>query len=167
MEIWKDIPWLEWKYQASSLWRVKSLPRNDWAKRITKEKIIKDIDNWNWYRYVTISISSKRKNYYVHKLIAETFLWESNWRYVNHKDLNKTNNNLDNLEWVTRSENMLHYFNNTLWDDITRNINLERWLYRVQIQREKIKIWDKKFKKLKEAIEYKKYILNLYQIWEI
>lgn len=57
----------------------------------------------------------KRHYFNVHRLVAETFLEnELNKREVNHKDGNKANNNVNNLEWVTSSENQLHAFKNGL-----------------------------------------------------
>lgn len=51
----------------------------------------------------------------VHRVIAETFLEkEKEKNFINHKDGNKTNNNIDNLEWCTRSENIRHAYNNGL-----------------------------------------------------
>jgi hypothetical protein len=53
--------------------------------------------------------TSGRKKYLVHRLVAETYLENpKGFEFVNHKDGNKQNNSVDNLEWVTRSENMLH-----------------------------------------------------------
>lgn len=57
------------------------------------------------YLYVSI----KGKNYYIHRLLAEAYIPNpEHKREVNHKDLNKLNNDLDNLEWVTSSENVIH-----------------------------------------------------------
>ena len=50
-----------------------------------------------------------RKSYYIHRLVAQTFIPNpENKPQVNHKDGNKLNNHIDNLEWVTQSENMIH-----------------------------------------------------------
>jgi len=63
--------------------------------------------------YYVISINSK--HYYIHRLVALTFLDNSdNKEIVNHIDGNKLNNNIENLEWVTRLENSLHAINNGL-----------------------------------------------------
>lgn len=67
--------------------------------------------------YVRIQLyqNNKKKNYYLHRLIANTYLpnYDSNLQ-VNHKDGNKSNNNITNLEWVTPKENIKHSLNNKL-----------------------------------------------------
>lgn len=61
------------------------------------------------YKYITLKHSPNRKNYKVHKLVALVFINNSELKPdVNHKDGNKTNNHVNNLEWVTKSENMKH-----------------------------------------------------------
>ena len=66
--------------------------------------------NHKGYAIINIMINGKRKGLAVHTAVARTFLSEQ-YNYgleVNHKDGNKLNNKLDNLEWVTGSENMKH-----------------------------------------------------------
>ena len=66
---------------------------------------MKYLDNGSGYKYVRIG----RKNVYVHRLIAETFIPNpENKPQVNHKDGNRANNSVDNLEWVTAKENAEH-----------------------------------------------------------
>ena len=66
------------------------------------------IDNTG-YRTVLLTVEGKKKNYLVHRLVAQTFIPnENNLPIVNHKDGNKLNNVVDNLEWVTQSENRIH-----------------------------------------------------------
>lgn len=61
------------------------------------------------YKYVVVRHNKKRNKYLVHRLIAENYIDNPNkFPQVNHKDGNKSNNNIDNLEWVTSSENQLH-----------------------------------------------------------
>lgn len=68
------------------------------------------------YKFVTLSINGKQKRMRVHRMVAETFLLNpENKPYVNHKDGNRGNNNLDNLEWVTPSENTQHAVNTGLF----------------------------------------------------
>ena len=66
------------------------------------------------YRSVKLTFdNSKQQRFYVHRLIAEHFILNSdpkNKTFVNHKDGNKLNNNVDNLEWVSPRENNLHYY---------------------------------------------------------
>lgn len=68
------------------------------------------------YRYTILN----RKNRNVHRVIAEAFIPNpDNLPCVNHKDGNKLNNSVNNLEWCTRSENVLHSFRNGLQKKIT------------------------------------------------
>lgn len=110
-EIWKNIEGHSGKYQVSSLGRVKSIKRyKDSHKRRTgvKETILKPQNDGHGYQMVTLY---DRKNVMakIHRLVAQAFVANGgNKRYVNHKDSNKCNNRLDNLEWVTFKENIVH-----------------------------------------------------------
>jgi len=104
-EIWKAVPWYN-NYEVSSLWQVKNVGRG-------KVKILKSSNN-QWYLQVRITNWNNYKSYKVHKIVMDTFVWPSNWFEVNHKDWNKKNNKLNNLEYVTRSENIKHRYK-TLW----------------------------------------------------
>ena len=91
-EVWKEIEDYEGLYWISNLGRVKS-----------KRKILKPISGE--YLKVGLSKNGVQTTKYIHRLVAETFLRKSNLQ-VNHKDENKHNNCLDNLEWITFKENM-------------------------------------------------------------
>ena len=111
MEIWKDIVWYEWLYQVSNLGNVKSLN----YKRTKQEKLLKLVKHSNWYIQVCLSKNKKIFNQYVHILVWENFLYkDDNKKEINHKNWNKHDNTLENLEWVTKSENCLHKFR-VLW----------------------------------------------------
>lgn len=70
----------------------------------------------NGYQKINLNDSSiglKNKKFYIHRLVAEYFIDNpENKPQVNHKDLNKDNNTVSNLEWATRSENMRHAVDN-------------------------------------------------------
>lgn len=79
---------------------------------ITKKELKGSIGE-NGYRYYRLSKNNKKKMFYAHRLVAETFLENlENLPVVNHIDGNKLNNNVNNLEWTTYSENTFHWQNN-------------------------------------------------------
>ena len=99
-EEWKDIPGYEGKYQVSNLGRVKNLIRNN---------ILKPISKRNGYLSVSLVNNKKIKQFLVHRLVAITFLPNpNNYSIINHKDYDKTNNTIVNLEWCTQKHNVQH-----------------------------------------------------------
>ena len=104
-EIWKDIKGYEGLYQVSSEGRVKSLERDiickNGVKRHVKEQILKGSICRGYLR-----VKLEDRLVYVHRVVAEAFIHNSeNKPEVNHKDEVKTNNCVENLEWMTRKEN--------------------------------------------------------------
>lgn len=75
-----------------------------------RQKLVKPIQNASGYCYITISNKKTKKNYYVHTLVADHFIEKTDpaKTQVNHKNRIKTDNRVENLEWVTPSENSLH-----------------------------------------------------------
>lgn len=105
-EIWKDIKGFEDKYQVSNLGRIKSLKDKNGKYR---EKILKQCITQKGYLSIYLSLESKKYTYTIHRLVAQTFIPNTeNKPQVNHIDGNKTNNRVDNLEWVTNQENSNH-----------------------------------------------------------
>lgn len=108
-EIWKDIVGYEGLYQVSNLGRVKRVSRyvdhKDGKHEFLKEKILKtSIDKM--YERVGLMKNGKRIKYFIHRLVAIAFIPNPfNFPEINHKDENKLNNNVSNLEWCTRSYN--------------------------------------------------------------
>lgn len=104
-EIWKDIVGYEGLYSVSNLGRVKSLKRLLNDGRLWKERILKPETNHGYLR-VRLCDNNGKKHKRVHILVAEAFIPNPNdYPYVNHKDENKSNNRVDNLEWCTAKYN--------------------------------------------------------------
>ena len=112
VEVWKDIIGYEGKYQVSNLGRIKSLQRWSGTQFYNREQILKTYTNKrNGYVYVYLMKNNKGKNIRVHKLVAQAFLInDNNYTDINHKDCNRTNNCVDNLEYCTRSYNIKYSF---------------------------------------------------------
>lgn len=113
IEIWKDIEDYEGLYKVSNLGRVKRLERTDSNGRTLKEMIMKTNKNGDekkgYYERVYLSKDGIKKQMRVHRLVAQSFIPNpDNKQQVNHIDGNKLNNNVNNLEWVTGSENLKH-----------------------------------------------------------
>ena len=116
-EIWKDIKGYEGLYQISNLGNVKSLKRNRFNYRlqrmiiVNKEKLLKQSFDGKKYLFVTLQKHKSRKNYRIHRLVAESFIPNpNNLPQVNHIDGNKTNNCVSNLEWCDGSYNVKESF---------------------------------------------------------
>lgn len=106
MEIWKPIKDYEGLYQVSNLGRVKSLERIDSLGHKRKEKIFKPRKDKYGYLRVSLWKDGKGKMVSIHRLVAIHFIPNpDNLPEVNHKDENKENNTLSNLEWCDRKYN--------------------------------------------------------------
>ena len=104
-EEYRDIKGFEGLYQVSNLGNVKSLN----YRRTGKEEILKAGDNGDGYLQVVLCKGGKDKTCTVHRLVAEAFLENTNnLPEVNHKDEDKTNNNVQNLEWCSSKYNCNH-----------------------------------------------------------
>jgi hypothetical protein len=124
-EVWKDValePWGEF-YEVSNLGRVRSKSRSYTAIHpmtkspkvfYIKSKYLKSHKNNGGYERITFG--SKRKHLFLHRLVLITFseLPFDETMEVNHKDGNKSNNKIHNLEWVTPKENIRHALDNKL-----------------------------------------------------
>jgi len=102
IEIWKDIPGYEGKYQVSNLGNVKSMN----YMHTKKEHILIKSVQPTGYHTVTFCKNGKAKQYLVHRIVYQTFAGEiPEGMQVNHIDENKLNNNIDNLNLMTPKEN--------------------------------------------------------------
>lgn len=99
-EIWKDIEGYEGLYQVSNMGRVKSFNINE------NGKILKQGTTKKGYLYVILYKDKKTKPMRVHRLVAQAFIPnEDNKPQVNHINEIKTDNRVENLEWMTNEEN--------------------------------------------------------------
>src|SRR5699024_9827826 len=115
MEKWADIKGYEGFYQVSNRGRIYSFGgefiKSDGKRNYMKESLLKPYKNKQGYMYVKLCKHGKCNNFRVHRLVALAFIKNVNHKekpVVNHKDGNKENNNVDNLEWLSYSENSLH-----------------------------------------------------------
>lgn len=100
-EIWKEIP--EYGYEVSTLGNV----RNKRSGHVLSPRVQSN----GKYLFVSLWKNNKEKHFRVHRLVATAFIENpENKSQVNHKDKDTTNNHVDNLEWVTCSENHKHAF---------------------------------------------------------
>ena len=111
MEIWKAIEGHE-NYEVSNTGKVRT---HNWMNRgITKEM---SPSSCRGYLQVNFWKDGKQKCMRIHRLVAQAFISNpNNLREVNHIDGNKLNNNVDNLEWCTREENLAHEHRTSLGD---------------------------------------------------
>lgn len=95
---WRQVRGYEGLYEVSDDGRV----RRD-------GKLLSATDNGNGYLIVGLTKYNKRKNHYVHRLVAEAFVENpNNYKVVNHLDYDKRNNHKSNLEWCTQRMNIRH-----------------------------------------------------------
>ena len=108
MEVWKDIPGYEGHYQVSNFGRVKSVERISTTGQRLSEKVMKTCRDRGGYDFIGLWLDGRKKNFKIHRLVIETFNPIDGMENLdcNHIDEDKTNNRLENLEWMTRKENL-------------------------------------------------------------
>ena len=126
-EVWKDIPDFEGFYQVSDKGRVRSLDREVWSEKrgafySRKGKVLKPMES-EGYLNVTVWKNCKPIIKGTHRLVAETFIPNpEKLEYVNHKDENKKNNMLENLEWCTPKYNVYYGENSVVRPIVATNV---------------------------------------------
>jgi hypothetical protein len=135
-EIWRDIPQYEGLYQISNFGYIVSLIREK-----KKPKALRL--GSGGYLMTTLHKNGKRKTFTVHKLMAITFLNHipnGNTMVVNHKDFNKKNNSIENLEIVTNRENSnrLHLNSSSRYVGVDYHKKDKKWRARIEINRKSI-----------------------------
>lgn len=151
-EIYRDIRGYEGMYQCSNLGNIKALRREyiagNGSHRWTEEKILKQCVNRGGYLQVQLHNNGKLTTHRVHRIIAETFIPNpDNLPQVNHKDENRQNNAIDNLEWCDNK------------------YNCNYGSYKEKHKQLMLKRWDKKGRKTQEEKdEYTKQYMRQYYI---
>lgn len=113
-QVWKSIVGYEGLYEVSNHGNVRSLDRVIVENNTKKERLIKGVtlsaaNSKRGYRVVVLCKDGTEKMRNVHQLVAESFISNpENKHCINHKDFNRLNNHVDNLEWCTYAENNLH-----------------------------------------------------------
>ena len=109
MEMWKEIEGFDGKIFVSNRGRIKSELRNG--------TILKSQADRKGYHRVRVTVDQVKHTLKIHREVAKAFIPNpNNLSQVNHIDGNKSNNAVDNLEWVTNRENALHALSNGLWE---------------------------------------------------
>lgn len=116
IEIWHPCAGYETHYEVSNFGNVRSIERmvnNRCGNGLRKSpaKILKHGKSKSGYLIVSFCVDGVKSNQTIHRLVARAFISnESNKPQVNHKDGNKHNNCVNNLEWATVSENAKHAY---------------------------------------------------------
>lgn len=123
-EIWKDIKGWEGYYQVSNLGNVRSLDRaitqSNGKVVVWKGRLLRQRKNELGYKFVGLRKDYKRKTMRVHRLVAMAFIPNpNNLPQINHKDVNPSNNRVDNLEWCSQ-----------LYNNMYDNANIKRGISR-------------------------------------
>lgn len=112
MEVWKEVQDFNILYEVSNHGRVRTKYRrggNGGGSYGEKYRILTPRDNGNGYLCFKWNSGDKHKTAYVHRLVANAFVENSNgYSEINHLDENKKNNFAENLEWTTHKNNCRH-----------------------------------------------------------
>ena len=105
------MPILEHKSHLMPAFNGVFLVSDDGLKVYRDGKLKPQYTNSRGYRFINARVHGKQKNILVHRLVADAFIPNPDGLpLVNHKDLDKTNNHVSNLEWITHMDNTRHYF---------------------------------------------------------
>ena len=162
-ECWVDIKGYESLYQVSNLGNIKS-------KFKGLDKILKPFDNGHGYLVISLNKCGKRKNHYVHRLVASAFVNNPNgYKIINHLDYDTKNNNANNLEWCTQEQNINYSLENMKKAHICRTNTGEHHIsrcsnrigYRVRYKVKGINK-EKHFKSFNDALEFRNKVYRYY-----
>ena len=137
-EIWLPIEGYDGTYEVSSEGRVRSLNYlHTWRTQVMKPKM-----SSNGYLYVVLCKDGEQKQYRVHRLVTEAFLLNpDNLPQVNHKDENKANNAVTNLEWCTAKNNCNHGTRNARVSTAMTNGKLSKPVQQLSLDGVLVALW--------------------------
>lgn len=169
MNKYKDIKGYEGIYQIDEYGNIKSLSRvvlnsGSYSGSVKKtERILKHIINRDGYCIVTLQKNGLRKSKSIHRLVSETFINNpNNYNEVNHKDLNKQNNHISNLEWCDRAYNVNHYYQNanksSKYKGVSYSEDRKKWCSYLDINKKRLALG--RFNTELEAKEYRENFIN-------
>ncbi len=151
-EVWKDVEDLDGAYSVSNLGRVRSNKRKcrAWITKRGKESIrtvearICKQHIVMFYFKVQLSYPDKKKHVNVHRLVAEAFISNpNNYPAINHKDENKLNNKVENLEFCSYAYNNNYGTRNERISKAQRNIPCKsKRVLQMSLDGSPIKVWD-------------------------
>lgn len=134
-------------------------------------KILQGSIGESGYKYYRLSKNNTKQMFYAHRLVAQYFLDNpNNLPIVNHKDGNKLNNNVDNLEWVTEKENILHGIKtglkiykkgkqNAMYGKFGKNSNRAIPILQFDLNNNLIKQWDSQIE-IQRELGYKQSVIS-------
>lgn len=139
---YKKVVGYESLYEVSNTGVVKSLDRTVKHLRyglMKKKGRILNINKVNSHGYLkaTLTKNSKTKTYSVHRLVAEAFIPNpSNYPQVNHINGIKSDNRIENLEWITNRDNVNHYWKSknksSKYPGVSFNKNSKKWIANIR-----------------------------------
>lgn len=157
IEIWKDVPGYEGIYQASTFGNIKSLRRN---------KVLNNYKPEVYYQK-TLCKNGNRKMFRVHQIIAMTFLGfipNKHISIIDHKDDNKLNNRLSNLQIVTSRENnnkRIRFEHKSKEHGVSWESETNKWRVRIVINKVRIHI-GRFYSEIEASNMYKKALNNIH-----
>ncbi len=169
MEIWKDVVGFEGLYQVSNTGKVKGIKRKSLNSGSysgvinVKERQLKQTKNKLGYHVLTLFKDGKRYFKIVHRIVAEAFIENNNnLPEVNHKDLNKSNNNVSNLEWCDRCQNINHMYQNrdksSKYKGVSYSKKRNKWCAYIDINKKRLALG--RFNSEIEAKEFRQNFIN-------
>jgi hypothetical protein len=167
--IWKDVIGFEGLYLVSNTGLIRSIERKSVNTGsysgyvLVKERLLKQTINRLGYHVVTLHKGGVRYFKIVHRLVAESFLDNySSYKEVNHKDLNKSNNSVVNLEWCDRKHNVNHMYSNKHKSSNYKGVSYvkdrNKWYAYVDLNGKRLYLG--KFESEKVANEYRLNFIN-------